>query len=86
MTIIPLSEVKSKLNGYIDQVQETGPIVITRNGKAVAVLLAPESDADLELILMQHSKKLKTILEESRKSFAKGTQLSHKDVWAHLEQ
>jgi prevent-host-death family protein len=86
MTIVALSEAKSKLNGYIDQAQETGPIVITRNGKAVAVLLAPESDADLELILMQHSKRLKAILEEARTSFAKGTQLTHQDVWGHLEQ
>ena len=41
MKIAPLAEVKAQFSAYIEQCETQGPIVITRNGKAVAVLSAP---------------------------------------------
>jgi len=43
-----------------------GPIVITRNGKPVAVLLAPEDDEDLERILLARSLRFRSLLDKSR--------------------
>lgn len=48
MRIAPLVTVKAQLSAYLEQCKAEGPIVITRNGKAVAVLLAPIDDDDLE--------------------------------------
>jgi len=43
MKILPLSEVKMKLSALVDSVQATSQeIVITKNGKPVAVLVSPE--------------------------------------------
>jgi prevent-host-death family protein len=38
MRIAPLADVKARLSAYLDECAVEGPIVITRNGKAAAVL------------------------------------------------
>ncbi len=48
MRIAPLADVKAHLSAYFDECVAEGPLVITRNGKAVAVLLVPYDDDDLE--------------------------------------
>ncbi|NJR61613.1 MAG: type II toxin-antitoxin system Phd/YefM family antitoxin [Cyanobacteria bacterium CRU_2_1] len=55
MKIAPLADVKAQLSAYVEQAQNEGPIVITRNGKAVAVLIAPTDDDDLESLLLSRS-------------------------------
>jgi hypothetical protein len=37
--IVGLAEVKAKLSAFLDEAGTTGPVVITRNGRAVALLL-----------------------------------------------
>jgi prevent-host-death family protein len=39
MRIAPLADVKARLSAYLDECGDEGPLVITRNGKPVAVLL-----------------------------------------------
>jgi prevent-host-death family protein len=41
MRIAPLADVKARLSAYLDECGAEGPVVITRNGKAAAVLLVP---------------------------------------------
>ena len=52
MRVAPLADVKVRLSAYVDEARTSGPIVITRNGKAVAVLVAPVDDDDLERMLL----------------------------------
>jgi prevent-host-death family protein len=47
MRIAPLADVKARLSAYLDECGAEGPVVITRNGKAAAVLLVPYDDDDL---------------------------------------
>ena len=84
MKVIGLSEAKAKLSSYLIEAED-GPIVITRNGKAVGVLIAPENDDDLERLLLSRSKKLKTLLESRKAEVKAGRVLSHDEVWKHLE-
>ncbi len=37
MKIAPLADVKAKLSAYVDTSEKEGPVIITRNGKPVAV-------------------------------------------------
>ena len=53
MRIAPLADVKARLSAYVDECGAEGPVVITRNGKAVAVLLAPSDDDDLERLMLE---------------------------------
>ncbi len=81
MRIAPLAEVKAQLSAYIEQCQTQGPIVITRNGKAVAVLLAPTDDDDLEGLLLARSPRFQSLLARSRESIKRGKGLSREDFW-----
>ena len=47
MKIASIAEVKAKLSSYV-KASATGPVVVTRNGKAVAVLLGVDDDEELE--------------------------------------
>ncbi len=81
MRIAPLAEVKAKLSAYIEDSETQGPIVITRNGKPVAILLAPVNDEDVENLVLARSPRLKKLLDKSRKSIKAGRGLSSKEFW-----
>jgi prevent-host-death family protein len=81
MRIAPLADVKAKLSAYVDECGTEGPVVITRNGKAVAVLLTPNDDDDLERIILGRSRHFQALLDRSRKSIKEGKGLSEKDFW-----
>lgn len=81
MRIAPLADVKARLSAYVDQCGEEGPVVITRNGKAVAILLAPQDDDELERIMLAHSPRFQALLNKSRRSLAEGKGLSEADFW-----
>ena len=43
MRVVSLAEVKAKLSTYLKEAKESGPVVITRNGRAVAVILVKKT-------------------------------------------
>ena len=63
-----------------------GPIVITRNGKAAAVLLVPYDDDDLERLLLGRSPRFQALFNRSRRSIEAGEGLSEKDFWKAVRQ
>jgi len=81
MRIAPVADVKARLSAYLQQCQTEGPVVITRNGKAAAVLLAPMNDEDLESLLLARSPRFQALLAKSRESIQAGKGLSSRDFW-----
>jgi prevent-host-death family protein len=81
MRIAPLADVKARLSAYLDECGLEGPLVITRNGKAVAVLLVPHDDDDLEQLLLGRSPRFQALLDRSRQSIKEGKGLSEKAFW-----
>src|SRR5207244_2517876 len=81
MRIAPLADVKARLSAYLDECGAEGPIVITRNGKAVAVLLVPRDDDDLERLMLGRSPRFQALLDPSRKSINEGKGLSESAFW-----
>jgi len=79
--IAPLADVKARLSAYIEESQTEGPVVITRNGKAVAVLVCPVDDDDVESLVLARSPRLQRLLKKSRASIAAGRGLSAKEFW-----
>jgi len=86
MRIAPLADVKARLSAYLDACGAEGPIVITRNGKAVAVLLVPHDDDDLERLLLGRSPRFQALLNRSRQSIKEGKGLSEKAFWAAVRK
>jgi prevent-host-death family protein len=84
MRIASVAEIASDFAVYL-KASEQGPIVVTRDGKPVAVLLRTADREDLERLLMGHSAKLQAILERARKRFRAGAGIPHETFWKQLE-
>lgn len=86
MRIAPLADVKARLSAYLDECAVEGPVVITRNGKAVAVLLIPNDDDDLERLMLARSPRFQALLARSRQSIKEGKGLSEQAFWAAVRK
>jgi prevent-host-death family protein len=86
MRIAPVADVKARLSAYLEECETTGPVVITRNGKAVAVLLATTDDDDLERLLLMHSPRFQSLLNKSRQSIKAGKGLSRNEFWKAVKR
>jgi prevent-host-death family protein len=65
MKIAPLAEVKDRLSAYIDESRDS-PVVVTRNGRPVAMIIAITSEDDLDSLLLAHNPRFVQLLEEAR--------------------
>jgi prevent-host-death family protein len=86
MKIAPLADVKARLSAYVEQAETEGPVIITRNGKAVAVLISPQDDDDLERLVLSRSPRLQALLQKSRRSIQAGKGLAADDFWRAARQ
>ena len=81
MTVASLAEIKAKFSAYLLEAEASGPVVVTRKGRAVAVIVAPADDADLEGILLARSPRFRSLLNKSRRSIAGGRGETHEQFW-----
>jgi prevent-host-death family protein len=81
MIIAPLADVKARLSAYLEESATSGPVVITRNGRAVAVLITPMDDEDLENLVLSRSPRFQAMLDKSRQSIKAGKGLSRDAFW-----
>ena len=70
MRIESLREVKNSFSRVIDQLSETGPIVITKNGKGRAILLPVDESTDIESLLLSASPRFWKVFDRAGKSNA----------------
>ena len=84
MKIASATEVAADFTTYL-KASEQGPVVVTRHGKPIAVLLRAAGQEDLERLLMGHSPKLQLILEGARKRFRAGKGIPHEAFWTEIE-
>lgn len=65
MKIAPLAEVKDRFSAYIEASKES-PVVVTRNGRPVAMIIPIEDEDDLDSLLLAHNPRFIQLLEEAR--------------------
>jgi prevent-host-death family protein len=82
MKIASVAEVRSQFNGFL-RASEGGPVVVTRNGRPVALIIGDEEE--VERLLMAYSPHLRAILERSRQQFRDGQWLSEEEFWSQFE-
>src|SRR5436309_2954589 len=86
MRTVADTDVVADLSAYLEQCQTEGPIVITQNGKRVAVLLAPRDEDELERLILAHSPRFEALLDRSHQSIEEGKGLSPDAFWQAVEQ
>ena len=84
MKIASVAEIKAQFSAFL-KASEGGPVVITRNGRAVAVLIVAQNEEEIERLLMAYSPRLRAILEESRQQIREGRGIGHEEFWAEIE-
>jgi prevent-host-death family protein len=84
MRIASVAEIKSQFSSFL-KASATGPVVVTRNGKAVAVIVGVQDEDEIERLLMAYSPRLQAILEASRKQIREGDVLRHEEFWKEVE-
>ena len=84
MKIASVADIKAHLSAYLNESRE-GPVLVTRNGKAVAVLLAVTDDDELERLLLGHSPKFQGLLDKSRRQIEKTGGIPHEQFWREAE-
>src|SRR5438876_10769526 len=84
MKIASVAQIKSQFSSFL-KASEAGPVVVTRNGKAVAVIVGIQDEDEIERLLMAYSPRLQAILEASRQQIREGDVLSHDEFWAEVE-
>ena len=84
MRIASVAEIKSQFSSFL-KASEAGPVVVTRNGRPVAVIVGVHDEDEIERLLMAYSPRLQAILEASRKQIREGDVLNHEQFWAEVE-
>ena len=68
MRIESLREVKNNLSRVIEELSDTGPVLITKNGKGKAVLIALDEDTDVESILLSGNRRFWELFDRAVES------------------
>src|SRR5271168_3582894 len=84
MKIASVADVKAHLSAYLKDTEQ-GPVIVTRNGKAVAVLLAVTDDDELERLLLAHSPKFQALLDKSRRQIEETGGIPHEQFWREVK-
>jgi prevent-host-death family protein len=84
MRIASVADVKAKFSGYL-KASEQGPVVVTKNGKPVAMLLSITDEDEIERMLLAHSPKFHSIIEVAEKQIREGKGIKHEAFWQEIE-
>ena len=85
MKIASVAEIKANLSAYV-RASARSPVIVTRNGRAVAVLISPSDDDELERLVLGYSTKLRSILENSKRQIENGRGIPHEEFWRGVEK
>ena len=75
---------KAQFSAYLRASAE-GPVVVTRHGKPVAVLLSVEDEGELERLILAHTPKFRGILETAREQIREMGGVEHEEFWREVE-
>ena len=85
MTIVSLAQVKAKFSAYVEACK-TSPVVVTKNGKPTAVLVAVAGDDELENILLACSPRFQKLLERSDRQIDQSGGIPHDEFWKRVDK
>jgi len=85
LKIASVAEVKAQFSAFLKE-SEQGPVIVTKNGRPVAALLAVRNDEQLEELVLAHSPRLQAMLEAARQQIRQGGAIAHEDFWQQMEE
>ena len=86
MNIVSIADAKARLSAYIRESEETGPVIITRNGRPAAVLLPVLDEEDLERLLLAYNPKFRQLIEAADNRIQESGGIPHEEFWETIEE
>lgn len=80
MKIVPVAEVKTHFSTYLEQCQN-GPVIVTKNGRPVAVLISAPEDDELERLVLANTPRFRCLLDAAEQRIQQTGGVKHKDFW-----
>jgi prevent-host-death family protein len=62
------------------------PVIVTRNGKPVAVLMGVQDQAEVEQLVLRQMRPLRSILQEADAQIRQGAGIPNDQFWRELNQ
>jgi len=84
MKIAPIAEIKAQFSSFVKASKEE-PVIVTKNGKPVAVLLAISDEDEIERLLLAYSKKFRALLQAAEQRIQETGGIRHQDFWKAIE-
>lgn len=84
MNIASIANVKARLSNYIKESEE-GPIIITKNGRPVAVLLPVLEEDDLESLILAYTPRFRHLIEAANERIEQTGGVSHDKFWQAIK-
>ena len=83
MKTASVTELNLHFNDFL-AASKDGPIVVTRNGRPVAVLVGEEDGEEVERLVMAYSPRLNAKLDASLAKIKAGKGIRHEELWTRI--
>ena len=79
------ARIAAQFENFLETSQEQ-PVLITRGGKPVAVLVAVQNKAEAEQLAIRRSRTLRSVVEEAQLQLQKGEAIPRDEFWQQVEK
>lgn len=79
------AKIAAKFDEYLEASLDQ-PVLVTRNGKPVAVLVAVQNRAEAERVAAGGSRSLRSVLAEGHEQVQKSGDIPHNQFWRDLKE
>ena len=79
------AKIAAQFHEYLEASRKQ-PVLVTRNGKPVAVLLAVQDKAEAEQLASGRLRSLRSVFEEAHEQIEKGGGIPHDQFWREVKQ
>jgi prevent-host-death family protein len=84
MKSVSAAKVAAQFDEYLEASRQQ-PVLVTRNGKPVALLLAVDNRAEAEHLAAERIRSLRSIFEEAHAQLEAGQGIPHDQFWREVE-
>lgn len=84
MKIAPIAEIKAQFSAFV-KASEESPVIVTKNGKPVAVLLGISDEDEIERLVLAYSKKLRAVLDAAEQRIRETGGIAHDEFWQQID-
>jgi prevent-host-death family protein len=82
---VSVAKMAAHFNDYLEASRDQ-PVLVTRNGKPVAVLMAVQDKAQAEQMVQGRPRSLRSIFAEAHEQIQKEGGIPHDQFWQEVEQ